>query len=265
MLLLALPAHALPLPQDLALGESVTANEAIDGDTIRLANGKELRLMGLLAPKDDEPLAEAAKKALDRLVRGKKIVLAAEAPPDRYGRRRAQAVLHGSDTWLQAEMLIRGLARVATQTDAAAATDQLLALERSAREQRQGLWADKRYQIRAASQFIPAGRFEIVEGQLLTVGRGTGKSYLNFGADWKTDFTITVDTEANKRLRQAKITLKKLEGQKLRVRGYVLLTNGPMIELSHPEQLELLDPLPEKGHKSGSGSKPLLPSGEDDP
>lgn len=265
LLLLPVQAWALPLPAELVLGETVTASEAIDGDTIRLANGKELRLMGLLAPKDDEPLADAAKKTLDRLVRGKKLVLAAEAPPDRYGRRRALVALQGSDAWLQAEMLIRGLARVATQPDSAAAASQMLALEQSAREQHQGLWADKRYQVRAAGQFIPAGRFEIVEGQLLAVGRGTGKSYLNFGPDWKTDFTITVDTEANKRLRQAKIALKKLEGQKLRVRGFVLLTNGPMIELSHPEQLELLDPPPEKGHKSGSASKPLPPIGDDDP
>ncbi len=266
-LLLPLPALALPLPEGFALGETIAAQEAIDGDTIRLSNGKELRLMGLLAPKDDEPLADTARKALDKLVRGKKLILAAEAPPDRYGRRRAQAALLGSDTWLQAELLLRGLARVATQSDAAMGAETLLALESQAREQRLGLWADKRYHLRPADGFVPAGRFEIVEGRILATGRGTGKTYLNFGPDWKTDFTLTVNGEAGKRLRQAKITPKKLEGQKVRVRGFVILTNGPMIELSHPEQLELLDAPPEKGHKSASASQPTTspPSEEEDP
>lgn len=263
---LSTPAMALPMPESLALGETVLAESAIDGDTIRLAGGKQLRLVGILAPKDDEPLAETAKKTLDKLVRGKRLILAAEVGPDRYGRKRAHVAIEGSDNWLQAEMLIRGLARVFTQPDAAAAAKDLLALEMSARHERLGLWADKRYQLRQADQFIPAGRFEIVEGRVLATGRGTGKTYVNFGPDWKTDFTITVNSEAAKRLRQARLTPKKLEGQRLRVRGYVTLTNGPMIDLSHPEQLELLDPPPEKGHKSPSASQHAEPlSGDEDP
>jgi endonuclease YncB( thermonuclease family) len=264
--LLSFPVWAMPMPDSLALGETVTADGAIDGDTILLSGGKQLRLTGLLAPKDDEPLADAAKKTLDRLVRGKKLILAAEASADRFGRRRAQAAVMGSETWLQGEMLLRGLARVYTQPDAAQGAEAMLPLEISARQERQGLWADKRYQLRQAGQFIPAGHFEIVEGTVFATGRGTGKTYVNFGPDWKTDFTITIDTEAGKRLRQAKITPKKLEGQKVRVRGYVILTNGPMIDLSHPEQIELLDPLPEKGHKSASSSRQKSPPiGEEDP
>lgn len=265
-LLLCSPAWALPMPENLASGEAVQAEGAIDGDTIRLVGGKQLRLMGLLAPKDDEPLAETARKTLDRLVRGKRLILAAETGQDRYGRKRAHVAIEGSDTWLQAEMLIRGLARVFTQPDATAASGEMLALEMSARQERQGLWGDKRYQPRHADQFIPAGRFEIVEGTVLATGRGTGRTYVNFGPDWKTDFTITIGTEAAKLLRQAHITPRKLEGQKVRIRGYVLLTNGPMIELSHPQQLELLDPPPEKGHKSKTAStRSPEPSGDEDP
>jgi endonuclease YncB( thermonuclease family) len=259
-------AMALPMPESFSPGETVMCEGAVDGDTIQLAGGKTLRLAGLLAPKDDEPLADAAKKTLDKLVRGKRLILAEEAPPDRYGRRRAQAAIQGSETWLQGEMLLRGLARVYTQPDAARGAENLFPLERAAREQRLGLWADKRYQIRDALQFIPAGRFEIVEGTVLATGRGTGKTYVNFGTDWKTDFTITIDSEAGKLLRLAKLSAKKLEGQKVRVRGYVTLTNGPMIALSHPEQLELLDPPPEKGHKSASLSRSQKPPlGEEDP
>ncbi|TAN48273.1 MAG: thermonuclease family protein, partial [Rhodospirillales bacterium] len=175
VLLLPMPALALPLPEELALGETVLATEAIDGDTIRLSNGGELRLSGLLAPKDDEPLAEAAKKTLDKLVRGKRLILAAESAKDRFKRRRAHAALEGSGTWLQAEMLIRGLARVASAPDAAQASAALLSLEESARQERQGLWADRRYAPRKA-EHVPAGRFEIVEGTILASGRGVGRT-----------------------------------------------------------------------------------------
>ncbi|MBF0169019.1 MAG: thermonuclease family protein [Alphaproteobacteria bacterium] len=263
LLCLPLPALALPLPESLALGETVTAVEAIDGDTIRLQGGKELRLSGLVAPKDDEPLAEAAKKTLDRLVRGKRLILAAESAKDRFGRRRAQAGLEASGTWLQSEMLIRGLARVASAADDSQGIKTLLALEESARQERQGLWADRRYAVRKADH-VPAGRFEIVEGTILASGRGIGRTYLNFGADWKTDFTLTLDGEASKLFREAKLTPAKMVGQKVRVRGFVILTNGPMIELSHPDQVEFLDPPPEKGHKA-TLSKPLRETRSPDP
>jgi micrococcal nuclease len=38
----------------------------------------------------------------------------------------------------------------------------------------------------------------------------------------------------------AGIDLKALAGKRLRVRGWVMWRNGPMIEATHPEQIELL-------------------------
>jgi len=64
-----------------------------DGDSLVLADGRAVRLIGINAPelgKDgapDEPLARAARAELERLVAGKRVRLALdEEHRDRYGR-----------------------------------------------------------------------------------------------------------------------------------------------------------------------------------
>src|SRR3546814_18690321 len=42
------------------------------------------------------------------------------------------------------------------------------------------------------------GGFELVEGRVVAVGRGGGSTYLNFGEDWRQDFTVAVARQAQK-------------------------------------------------------------------
>jgi hypothetical protein len=63
--------------------------------------------------------------------------------------------------------------------------------------------------------------------------------YLNFGTDWKSDFTLEIDRAGQSALRKAKISPLKLEGQSIRVRGQVFFRNGPAMQISHGEQIEL--------------------------
>ena len=65
--------------------------------------------------------------------------------------------------------------------------------------------------------------------------------FLNFGADYKTDFTILIDKQGQRRFKRAGIDPRSLEGARVRVRGWVEMKNGPMIELDHVERLEVLD------------------------
>lgn len=65
--------------------------------------------------------------------------------------------------------------------------------------------------------------------------------YLNFGADWRTDFTITIAARDLKLFEQAGLDLFALEGRTVRVRGWLDSYNGPAIEADHPEQIEVLD------------------------
>lgn len=83
------------------------------------------------------------------------------------------------------------------------------------------------------------GRFRIVRGRVLRVVPTESYVYLNFGADWRADFTVRVRrTERDGALPGA--DLDALAGRLVEVRGVVLEAGGPLIELSHPEQMQVL-------------------------
>ncbi len=67
------------------------------------------------------------------------------------------------------------------------------------------------------------------------------RSYLNFSADWRTDFTAVVGADARKLFEESGIDIISLSGRPVRVRGWVRSYNGPMISVTHPEQIEVLE------------------------
>lgn len=219
---------------------------AIDGDTLQLADGRVLRLAAIMAPKDSGSLAAAARAALVQAV-GRQLRLEFGArQTDRHGRLLAQAWLSTAEgtkeVWLQEMLLAQGLARVASTDDTRALVPELLRIEAQARNARRGLWADPAYRVRTPADAGDAvNSFRIVEGRVLTAARVHGGGYLNFGADYKTDFTLSFDGESLQRLRESGIDLKSLEGVRLRARGWLRYFNGPLIDISHPEQIEVLE------------------------
>lgn len=88
--------------------------------------------------------------------------------------------------------------------------------------------------------FLPAGRRHHRFGR-----RRRRPIYLNFAEDWRRDFTVSVDRKAASAFAAAGIDLKALTGKRLRARGFLAWRNGPVIEASHPEQIELLAGRPE--------------------
>ena len=69
------------------------------------------------------------------------------------------------------------------------------------------------------------------------VGR---RVYLNFGADYRSDFTAAVVPGARSLFAAEGIDPLGLAGRTVRVRGWVDVLNGPMIEVTHPEQIEVV-------------------------
>ena len=119
-----------------------------------------------------------------------------------------------------------------------------MAREREARAKRRGVWASYAYRIESALDVKRLGRlihsYQLVEGRVASVGEGGGRLYLNFAPDWRSDFTISVERKDVGAFAAAGIDLKTLAGVRLRARGFLAWRNGPMIEASHPEQIELL-------------------------
>jgi micrococcal nuclease len=145
-----------------------------------------------------------------------------------------------------------GLARVYSFPDNRACVSELLAAENDAREKSLGVWASPVYRIESAEDVDRLGRltqsYQLVEGTVLSVGEGAGRVYLNFDRDWKSDFTVTVARKDVSAFTAVGVDLKALAGKRVRVRGWIIWRNGPMIEATHPEQVEVLADDP-KGDK----------------
>ncbi|MBT7757930.1 MAG: thermonuclease family protein, partial [Rhodospirillaceae bacterium] len=85
------------------------------------------------------------------------------------------------------------------------------------------------------------GGFQLIEGIVLKTALVRGRVYLNFGQDWRQDFTITVAPRDRRLFDRAGFDHQGLAGHRVRVRGWLKHYNGPSIEASHPEQIEILD------------------------
>ncbi len=212
-----------------------------------LDDGRAIRLEGILLPggaRDHAPsfLADQAINQMNDLVRGQIVTLAAKPPKeDRYGRVRAQIFFDGrGENWLQIAMLRRGLARVSIAPDRRECAKELYDAEHAARAKGAGIWSQTGYEVRNAANVSPSdlGTFQIVEGRVTNAEVRGGRAYLNFGADWRTDFTATISPEDMKAFRADNIDPASYAGKTLRVRGVVEQFNGPEIEIAAPEQIE---------------------------
>jgi len=239
--------------------EASTVAAVVDGETLKLSDGRSVRLIGAKAPMpplgwrgdDPWPFVAEAKAALESLAAGKLVELRfGGRRSDRHGHLLAQAfvVEDGERLWLQEAMVAKGLARVYSFADSAACVTELLAHERKARVKRLGIWGISSYRILGATDLKRLGRlihtYQLVEGTIVAVGEGAGRLYLNFAEDWRTDFTVSIARKDLPAFSAAGIDLESLAGKRIRVRGTLAWRNGPVIEASHPEQIELL---PEDG------------------
>lgn len=237
------------LPEGLADGGRATAVEIVDGDTLLLDDGREVRLVGLQAPKlplgrpgfEAWPLSDAAKEALDDIAGGQRLRLGyGGRRTDRHGRDLAH-LYRDDGLWLQGALLESGMARVYSFADNRALVAEMLARERAARAARRGIWADPYYAVRTpfeAGDFIDS--FQVIEGRVRAVAVVRGRAYLNFGEDWRSDFTVSLAPAVLRRFAREGVDPAGYADRAVRVRGWLKSFNGPMIEATHPEQIEVL-------------------------
>jgi micrococcal nuclease len=234
-------------------GGTATVTGVVDGDTVVLdtviEGSKEVRLVGIQAPKlplgrqdfKKWPLADGSKAKLEALVLGRVVTLKfGGRRMDRHGRLLAHLFV-GKNTWVQGAMLSSGMARVYSFPDNRTAVADMLTLEGEARLAGQGIWSNFFYKLRSPDNLSKLiGTFQVIEGVVhdaATVGKWT---YLNFSDDWREDFTITIDKKALRLFSGNGLDPLLLKARAIRVRGWLKKRNGPMIEVTHPEQIEVL-------------------------
>lgn len=239
--------------------ETVTIAAVEDRLELRLADGRRLRLAGLdpaLPTPGDPDLGDKAKAGLARLVAGRPLAVTLLArQPDRWGRLPA-FVTHPDETTpgglpggLTVAALAKGLGRVLDEPVARACHAALLAAESRARQGRLGLWADPYYAVLAvddrASFAERSATIVLVEGRLRAVESGPFRTKLRFyAADdrWRETLTAVVLPRMMKTFEGQGVDVRSLIGKTLRLRGLLDLRFGPQIELTRPDQIEIVTP-----------------------
>lgn len=246
-LLLATPLRAAGLPPcagpvEIAGGAllRVEPNGAVIFADGRAAHLEGIRLPAGAADRAPQNFADQALGALGALARKGTLTLTAVPPKeDRYDRVRGQLFVAGD--WAQAALLRAGLARVAIAPDRTECASELFAAEAQARAAHAGLWSAPAYAVRNPDTVgRDVGTFQVVQGKVLNVDLKGGRAYLNFGADWRTDFTVTIAHEDMAKFRDNGVDPRNYEGQTLRVRGFVQWLNGPEIEIANPQSVEVI-------------------------
>jgi endonuclease YncB( thermonuclease family) len=135
--LVAAPGFAQPASYPFSLEGRVVS--VTDGDTIKLLQGSKqyrIRLNGIDAPEMGQAYGRVAKEALASLVAGKQVEVVVR-DTDRYGRYVGDVLVDGKSAC--AELVALGLAWHYLEYSK---DEALAALEKKARENKLGLWAD---------------------------------------------------------------------------------------------------------------------------
>lgn len=253
------PPSALPASCRLEIGPRHTVAGVVDAATLRLDDGSEVRLLGLLAPSAPDPSAPAdawppevhARTALAELTVGRDIVLAyAGAHSDRYGRTLAHVLVErdGVSLWVEHELLADGHARAYAPPGGTPCLAELLFAERSARQAARGLWAGANYAPVSAYAtgrlWKLRGTYQLVEGWVARIEHTRASVTLQLTAPTRRALRAYIPLSARHRHEAA--AFDTLVRRRVRIRGWLQWRNGPSLTVSDPALVEALSAEPPK-------------------
>jgi len=232
----------------------------IDGDTLVLDGDRRVRLLDINTPEMNydsgkpEPYAQEATDALRRMVFGQYVTVeTGHKAKDGYGRWLGHVYMRtasGGSAWVNGTLVREGYAHIYSFADNAMYTSELGAYEAIARANKRGLWNFPEWQVRKADDCCARediGTFKLVEGTIRSAAHvkrtSGGRTYLNFGKNWKTDFTVMIADKDRKWFKKAGIDdiIVHYKGKTVRVHGFLQPVNGVQVRVTHPAQMDILD------------------------
>lgn len=238
------------LPAAAASTEVVRVRHALDGDSLVLADGRQVRLIGVNTPEINpssdkrkpvapQPLAREAQRFTGTRVDGQTVTLHFETERvDRYQRLLAHVTL-ADGTRLEEALLRAGLGWVVAIPPNINGLARLQAAETEARAARRGVWEKIEYQPVAAERLTTkdAG-FLILTGTV----RAFRQSARNFYFELTPHVSLLVPREEWKRYFAAPAgpyaTPQMLVGRKIVARGWASVYDGKLrLRLAHPAML----------------------------
>ncbi|TNE63500.1 MAG: thermonuclease family protein [Alphaproteobacteria bacterium] len=256
-LALARPLWAAPALDTAALdpcGDAV-AEAALDGARFRATDGRIIRLALVKAPElwgadgtyRNWPYATEARDALMARLKGQALTLFCEGPKtDRQGDIVAHVMLPDG-VWLQGDLAEAGTVFVFPRPTRRTGLADLYAAEAVARAARRGLWAfDNLQPVDATGKGVRTGWFQLVEGTVVKAERVGVTVFLNFGDDWRSDFTAEIPVNTLRYYEKAGLDPLSLAGRRIEVRGWIDFKAGPRLLLQGPGQIRILDDTADK-------------------
>ena len=215
-----------------------------DGDTVRLADGRKVRLIGINTPelghdgKIDEPGARQALQHLLSIVRASQqrvYLLPGTQQKDRYGRQLAH--LYDKDGNNISESLLRdGMGYVITIPPNLRNIACYQAAESLARQNRRGLWQSASVPLKADKLSGKEAGFYLIRGRIGRIGNSRKALWLNLvqGPALRIDRRDLPEF--------ADLDTDDLVGKRLEVRGWIYRRSGQQrMNVRHPSSIHWLD------------------------
>ena len=221
--------------------EQVEVVHVYDGDTVKLKDGRRLRLIGINTPENvrkeqpEQPFAREATAALRSLVErhNRRLRLQyGKQHRDHYGRLLAHAFLQDGSN-VAVSLLQRGLATTLVVPPNSWAADCYQRIEDQARADRLGIWALPGYQSIASSRLHPDDRgFRIVHGRVEDIRQARHSIWLQLGGP----LAIRISRKDLVNFPQG--YLDGLRGQTVELRGWLKADNDKLrVTVRHPAAL----------------------------
>lgn len=217
--------------------------EVIDGDSVLLSDGRQVRFIGVNTPERArkeqraEPLADSARAALIEYLAAANNRIALEFDSelkDRYGRLLAHPFLQ-TGVNLTAQLLRDGWGLAIAVPPNLALQECYRQAEREARTDLRGVWAVAYFGVREAGALDPSTTgFMRVKGRLEHIGFSRDALWLQIGR-----LGVRIDKGHLPYFRRW--NFHALQGLELEVRGWVSARDKRLrMNLKHPNDLELL-------------------------
>jgi micrococcal nuclease len=244
IILVTLAVTATRVISHVRAGSGNAVEKVFDGDSILMADGREIRYIGIDTPETGgnrpaEYGGTEAKRLNETLVGSREVRLEFDRElTDYYGR--TLAYVYADEAMVNLELVRAGVALAVPYPPNLKHQQEFADAMEEARLAGRGLWADpERWMIRVDDAARYTGESKTVVGRVTSTGASAAGVFLNFGPDYTTDFTAFIPRNELGYFSEAGIVdpAGYYRDRTVEVTGSIHERNGPSITVRHPGQI----------------------------
>lgn len=208
----------------------------VSPNLIELSDGSVFAIKGVYI---DSSIVKYSNVFFKKIIYIKDLLL--EKEKNRYLYSFANIVLKNNLT-IQEFLVSEGFAYVYYVQNLISYNEKLFNLEQQARKYKKGLWSKNKilspYEVKDnIKKYI--NNFFIIKGKVFGTYKGKKFFFVNFEKDWKKDASILISVDNLKNFKQ--IDFEKLKNKEILVRGWVEYYNGPLVKVTNPSHLQVIN------------------------